>query len=224
MRTYDIAYVPRGCTVGYPTKPLEELRLDEIKKKYITTCAKAKGNLSVCKTCSTQCEYGKRALSLANGEVFEEDVVPLYDGMTMIERAKLENMLRRQQKGTEEKEMKSKRLFIKDWYKQALASGDPVKWVMDTYKIDRNKAMAKLCQWRNRHKVGEPKKDLMAEKPKAVVESVKTIGFEAVEVKIDSLMKTQEEYKQAMLKYQKLYDETKRKIDILCRAMDIVNE
>ena len=214
MRTYDIPYVPRGYSSGYPTKPLEELRLDEIKKLYISICAKSRGNLSVCEKCQSMCEYGKRAISLAKGEV-EEDVVPLYDGMTMIERAKLENMLRRQQKGAEEKKMKSNRTFIKGWYEKANASGDPIKWVMDTYHIDRTRAMGKLCQWRNRHK------EQVVETPKP---ERKTIGFEAVEVKIDSLMKLQDEYKQTILKYQKLYEETKRKIDVLCSAMDIVNE
>lgn len=222
MRTYDIAYVPQGTVVGYPTKPLKDLRLDEIENKYLTMCAKSNGNISVCKDCTAKCKYGERALQLMSGDVEIEDEVPLYDGMTMIERAKLENATRRQQKEEEEKKMNTGRLFIKDWYKKAMASKDPVVWVMDAYKIDRNRAMAKLCQWRNRHPEDNVKKPSQVKKisePKPI-----PAGFESVEAKLNSLMKQQDEYKKMVDKYQSLYDETKRKVDVLCCAMDIVSE
>ena len=222
MRTYDIAHVKQGTVVGYPPKPLQDMTLEEIKKKYI--CAKANGDISVCSKCLTPCDYGKRAIQLAANEVYSDPPVPLYGGMTLIERARQENMLRRQQKEKKEenkemKKSKDNRIYIENWYEKAQASGDPIKWIMEQYNIDRTKAMAKVCQWRNRHKTEEPKKVLLAEKPKEI-----PAGFESVETKIDSLMKQQDEYKQIILKYQKLYDEVSSKIDVLCRAMDIVNE
>ena len=221
MRTYDIAYVKQGTVVGYPVKPLEDMMLSEIKQRYLKICAKSNGSVSACKECASPCKYGERAIELSTADV------PLYNGMTLIERAKLDNLKRREEKKEETMEKKSKdnRKFIKDWYKQAMATDDPVNWVMNTYNIDRKKAMAKLYQWRVRH-IEEQKTDIVAEKKS-------TTSFDAnnLESKLDILMKAQEQQKKLMVSLQEQYNLAKenydvitKKIDILCTAMDIVNE
>jgi len=223
MRTYDIAYVPRGTVVGYPPKPLKELTLDEIKKKHLTACAKSNGNVSVCRTCQ-KCEYGIRATQLSVERTYDDNGIPLYDGMTLVEKAKQENMLRRKEKEQMDKKIsKDNRSFIKDWYNKAMTSGDPVKWVQETYGINETKAKAKIYQWKTRHKEEPVKQEKR-------IESVSPIP-ESIEAKMDKLMKLQEQYKQAMTEMQAQYDKMKqeyeeigRKIDVLCSAMDIINE
>ena len=221
MRTYDIAYVPRGTVVGYPPKPLKDLTLDEIKKKHLSACAKSNGSIDKCRTCQ-QCEYGKRAIQLTVERTYTDDGIPLYDGMTLVEKAKQENMLRRKEKEQMDKKFsKDNRSYIKDWYNKAMASEDPVVWVMDAYGIDRNKAKAKLRQWFNRH-TDEPKE-----------KQVKTVAPipEGIEAKLERLYNLQKQYEDGMSSLQKQldkarneYEEIKRKIDVLCSAMDIINE
>lgn len=221
MRTYDIAYVPHGTVVGYPPKPLKDLTLDEIKKKHLSACAKSNGSIDKCRTCQ-QCEYGKRAIQLTVEKTYTDDGIPLYDGMTLVEKAKQENMLRRKEKEQMDKKFsKDNRSYIKDWYNKAMASEDPVAWVMDAYGIDRNKAKAKLRQWFNRHT------DESKEKP------VKTVAPipEGIEAKLERLYNLQKQYEDGMSNLQKQldkardeYEEIKRKIDVLCSAMDIINE
>ena len=236
MRTYDIAYVPQGNVRAYPAKPLQDLTLEEIKRKYIAMCAKANGQISVCSTCLGPCEYGKRAIELLANEV-TEDKVPLYNGMTLVERAKQENLRRRQKleqekeskENTVQKKSKDNRLYIKDWYSQAIASGDPIKWAMEHYGIDKIKARAKIYAWERRHKIRVP--ETSPEKYTQRPVEICAAGFETVEAKINSLMKQQEEYKKMMEDLQAQYDKAKisyetigKKIDVLCSAVDIINE
>ena len=225
MRTYDIAYVPRGTVVGYPPKALKDLTLDEIKKKHLSACAKSNGNVERCRACQ-QCEYGKRAVQLTVERTYTDDGIPLYDGMTLIEKAKQENMLRRKEKEQMNKKIsKDNRAYIEDWYSKAIASEDPVAWVMNAYEIDKTKAKAKLYQWRKRHEE-EPVK----EPAKEVAKEVKPIP-EGIEAKLERLYNLQKQYEDGMNslrkqldKAQKEYDEINRKIDVLCSAMDIINE
>lgn len=215
MRTSDIAYVKQTVVNAYPAKPLEELTLSEIKKKHLSICAKANGDVSVCSKCQTPCAYGKRATQLVANEVYNDPPVPLYGGMTLIERARQENMKRRQEK--EMKTSKDNRKFIKDWYDKAIESGDAIKWIMENYGCTKDRAKAKIYQWESRHK------EKLAQKTNQSVCSV--------ENKIDALMKIQEDHKHVMLELQKQYEDAKqkyeeisKKIDVLCRAIDIINE
>lgn len=227
MRHYDIAYVPQGTVVGYPVKPLQDMTLDEIKQKYLKTCAKSNGDVSVCSRCQSPCREGKRAIQLLANEVYDNPPIPLYGGKTMIERAKEENMLRRQKMEEEKKKSKDNRVYIEDWYEKAVESGNAVKWVMEQYGITRTKAKAKIYSWKYRHKETEKKADNnTAETP--IPENTKDESFET---KMEALMKQQEKYKQLMVEYQKQYEQAKqdydllsKKIDILCSAMDIMNE
>lgn len=216
MRTYDISCAKQVPRMNFPIKDLEDMTLEEIKNKCLSTCAKSNGNISVCSKCQAPCVHGKRAVELLAREMSD---IPLYDGKTLIERAKMDNLKRRQKEEKKEifvqKKSKDNRLYISDWYSKAMESDDPVKWVMDTYNIDRKRASAKLRQWRKRHETKEEN---------VVPVKTKLNGFESVENKIDSLMKMQDEYKKKMIEYQNLYNEISKKIDILCSAMDIINE
>lgn len=218
MRTYDISCAKQTPRMNFPIRDLEDMTLEEIKNKCLSSCAKSNGNVSVCSKCKTPCAHGKRAVELLAKEMSD---IPLYDGMTLIERAKLDNMRRRQKEEnkevSKEKRSKDNRLYISDWYGKAMASEDPVEWVMKAYNIDRKRASAKLRQWKKRHNTEE------VTAPK-VKEDAALIGFESVETKIDSLMKMQDEYKKKVSHYQNLYNEVSKKIDILCSAMDIINE
>ncbi|MBP5423924.1 MAG: hypothetical protein J6Y78_15940 [Paludibacteraceae bacterium] len=234
MRHYDIASVKTGTVVGYPAKPLQDLSLEEIKKKYIRMCAKANGDLAVCSKCPTPCTEGRRAIQLLANEVYNDPPIPLYGGKTLIEKAREENMLRRKEKEEkkvdEPRKSKDNRQYIDDWYEKAVASGDPTKWVMEQYGMTRAKAKHKIYSWRYRHELTEPRTTTQAPVVKEVPVETNS-GVDKIESKLDSLMKLQEKHKKIMLEYQEQYEKAKqnyeeisKKIDVLCSAMDIVNE
>ena len=95
MRKDGIPYVqnPRGF---YPPIDMNKLSLSELKQKFIKNCGKANGDVSVCSRCKTPCAEGKRAIQLVANQVYNDPPVPLYGGKTLIERAKEENMQRRE--------------------------------------------------------------------------------------------------------------------------------
>ena len=232
MRHYDIARVGGGTVVGYPVKSLQDMSFEEIQNKYLKMCAKANGNVSVCSKCPTPCAEGKRAIQLLANEIYDDPPIPLYGGKTLIEKAREENMLRRQKLEQEKQKKdvmisKDNRTYIDDWYEKAKASGDPVKWVMETYGIDRTKAKSKIYCWEYRHQ--EKKTE---EKPvEKSREELKDLTVpDSIESKMDALMKLQEKHKNVMLEMQKQYEKAKaeyeaisKKIDILCSAVDILN-
>lgn len=247
MRHYDIPYVPNGPVNYYPSVPLQDMSLEEIKKKYIKTCAKANGNLSECSKCKSPCPEGKRAIQLVANQIYNDPPVPLYGGKTLIEKAKEENMKRREELAKKEnqtetitKRGKDGRKFIDDWYDKAMATDDPLKWVMDTYQISKTKAKNKIRMWEIRHpknNTEEPeqiKETPVIEEPKIEVktEAIALVPKENnIEAKLEELMRQQEEHKKAMKEYQRLYDEAKaeyekikQKTDILCNALDILND
>ena len=111
MRRDGIPYVSNGVyNPPFPVVPLQDMTLEEIKKKYLKMCAKANGNPAVCSKCKTPCPEGKRAIQLIANEVYNDPPVPLYGGKTLIEKAKEENMLRRQK--MEEEKKKEERRWI----------------------------------------------------------------------------------------------------------------
>ena len=232
MRSYDIARVGGGTVVGYPAKPLQDLSFEEIKNKYLKMCAKSNGDVSVCSKCPTPCTEGRRAIQLLANEVYNDPPIPLYGGKTLIEKAREENMLRRKEKEEkkvdEPRKSKDNRQYIDDWYEKAVASGDPVKWVMDQYGMTKAKAKHKIYSWRYRHELTDKKDDL---KPVDKPVEEKNPGFDKIESKLESLMQLQEKHKKIMIEYQQQYEKAKqnyeeisKKIDVLCSAMDIVNE
>ena len=248
MRRDGIPYVknPRSY---YPPIDINKMSYEEIVQKYIKTCGKANGEISVCSKCPTPCPEGRRAIQMLANEVYSDPPIPLYGGKTLIERAKEENMLRRQkleeeQKAKEEQKMeetkksKDNRQYIDNWYEKAVASGDPVKWVMEQYGMTKAKAKHKIYSWKYRHQIDEPAKHakvkeepvpvVKVEQPVIIKETAET---DSIEAKIDSLMKLQEKHKNIMLEMQQQYEKAKakyeeisKKVDILCNAMDIMNE
>lgn len=260
MRKYDVAYVPNGPTNYYPAKALEDMSLEEIVKKYIRTCGKANGNVAICSQCKSPCKEGKRAIQLLANKVYNDPPIPLYGGKTLIERAKEENMKRREKnnmvaladaleqakKEALEKDRKQERPIVKDksgnirwdgWWEESLASGDQIKWLIDNMKLSKSQAKAKIYHYKYDHGLINKKEkvEVKKETPKPVEQPVVTSEVKEsenkIETKIELLMRKQEEYKQEMDKYMKLYNEAKKKyddikskVDTLCSAMDIINE
>jgi len=158
MRSYDVAYVKNGPYNPYPVVPLQEMTLEEIKKKYIKMCAKANGDVSVCSKCQTPCPEGKRAIQLIANNVYPDPPVPLYGGKTLIERAREDNMKRRAELEKAEKEKKEaeqkpkrKKVAIEDWFNKAMATDDPIQWIMDNLHVSKTKAKQKIYDYRYRH-------------------------------------------------------------------------
>lgn len=168
MRTSDIAYVPQGHVSSTPVPPLNEMTLQEITKRYLTSCIKSHGLVSECQKCKEKCPYGMRATMLAYGTgAFGERAVP-YEG-SMLQAARMQNELNRKRqitvdalteelKKTEEKietvekEMKEPKKRRKNadpegWYEEALKSGDAVKYVMDTFNRTKTQAKKKLYNY-----------------------------------------------------------------------------
>ena len=243
MRRDGIPYVANGVyNPPFPAVPLQDLTLEEIKKKYLKMCAKSNGDPSVCSKCANPCAEGKRAIQLIANTVYNDPPVPLYGGKTLIERAKEENMRRREEEAkknmpavsTQPKKSKNGRMFMEGWYEKAMESDDPVAWVVNTFSISRTKAKAKIYQWKIRHAT-PPEETTVQEveppKPSVVPEQKTETKNSEIESKLEKLMKLQEDQKKAMDEYLKLYKEAekeynkiKEQTDILCRAMDIMND
>ena len=256
MRHYDIPYVKNGPTNYFPATPLQDMTLEEIKKKHIKTCAKANGDVSKCSKCQSPCPEGKRAIQLIANSVYNDPPIPLYGGKTLIERAQEENMKRREEaekkkeeeaKQKEPEQVKTKkskdgRVYIEDWFNKAMASEDPLVWIMDAYNISRRKAKQKIYGYRSLHpETREVTNSLLSQETKtetivkadelsspAVTSDVKE---DRIENKLENLMKLQEEHKKAMDEYMRLYTEAKaeyekikQKTDVLCNALDILND
>lgn len=248
MRKYDVAYVPNVLANPFPAVKLEDMSLDEIIKKYIKNCGKANGQLSVCSKCSTPCREGKRAIQLVANKIYNDPPIPLYGGKTLIEKAREENMKRREkveEKTMEEKiEKKQKRTVsarYDGWWEDSIQSGDQVKWLMTNYGLSKTQAKKKIYQYRYNHgltKENKPeeeanvKEEISTEEQKEpVIVTKSTSGNESIEAKLEILLAKQEEHKKAMDKYidlynkeKEAYEKIKQKTDTLCSAMDIMNE
>ena len=234
MADCTIARVLRQPAQYYPAKELQDMSLEEITKKYIRTCGKANGQVSVCSKCQSPCAEGKRAIQLVANKVYNDPPIPLYGGKTLIQKAQEENMRRREQmekeKAKEEKPKYKKYMRWEGWWEESLASGDQVKWIMDNMDLTRTKAKNKIYMYKYTHgliTVPEIKEPVVT--PASEVKIEKTTDAN-IESKLDVLLKKQEEYKNEMIKYQNLYNEAqkkyeeiKKKADILCSAMDILN-
>ena len=251
MRRDGIPYVSNGVyNPPYPAVPLQDMTLEEIKKKYLSMCAKANGNPAVCSKCSAPCAEGKRAIQLLANQVYNDPPIPLYGGKTLIEKAREENMLRRQklEQEKEEKKVAKERQYEEDWWEDSLQAEDQTEWIMQKFNMTKTQAKKKIYSYRYRHGLTDKTyKTKFRNKP---IEEVKEVVAPAVEVqetiiaqpkpeafgtdieaKIDSLMRKQAEYKQVMDEYYKEYlvakeeyDNFSKKIDVLCSAMDIMNE
>lgn len=237
MRTFDVPYVKRGPGNYYPAKDLQDMTLDEIKKKYIKTCGKANGDISVCSKCLSPCKEGQRATQLLANEVLDMNV-PLYGGMTLIQKAQEENRKRREK--MEEQNMveeKQRRKYTRndEWWEKSLESGDQVKWLMTEMGYNKTQAKKKIYQYKFNHGMAgssvQQKEETVEAKVVETEEKEMKTGIEAVESRLEHLMKLQEECKKNMeyylAKYEEAkvsYEQLKQKTDILCSALDIVNE
>ena len=248
MRRDGIPYVSNGVyNPPYPAVPLQDMTLEEIKKKYLKMCAKAQGDPAVCSKCPTPCAEGKRAIQLLANQVYNDPPIPLYGGKTLIEKAREENMLRKQklEQEKDEKKVPKERQYEEDWWEDSLQADDQTEWIMQKFNMTKTQAKKKIYSYRYRHGLTDKTyKTKNRNKPVEEVEEVvapaeevrQTIVQETpepnrIESKIDALMRKQAEYKQSMDEYYKEYlvmkdeyDKLSQKIDVLCSAMDIMNE
>ena len=234
MRTSDIAYVKNPPMVLQPSVDLQDMDLEEIKNKYLKTCLKSGGDPAKCSKCGNPCVYGKRAMQLIANEIYSNPPIPLYGGKTLIERAREENMKRRQaeeekkqkeQQKEETKKIEKKR--VENWWEDSLASGDQIEWLCSHLNMSKTQAKKKVYNYKYLHgllqpKTPEPEKSTVITKQPNESEESRII--EQLENKINKLMKQQDEYKSLAERYQKLYQETKTKTDALFEALNILNE
>ena len=254
MRRDGIPYVSNGVyNPPFPATPLQDMTLEEIKKKYLKMCAKAQGDPAVCSKCSAPCAEGKRAIQLLANQVYNDPPIPLYGGKTLIEKAREENMLRRQKleeekKQKDEKKVPKEKQYIDNWYEDSLASGNQLNWVMEKFNMTKTQAKKKIYSYRYRNGLtnkewftqGRGGADPVVTEAEAVREEIKietpqpkqeATANDTIESKIDSLMRKQAEYKAVMDEHYKeylvakeTYENFSKKIDVLCSAMDIMNE
>ena len=249
MRRDGIPYVKNPQNY-YPPIDINKLTLEELRQKFIKTCGKANGNLSVCSKCTTPCNEGKRAMQLLANEVYNDPPVPLYGGKTLIERAKEENMKKRAAKAAEEanvlkaseepkeeKPKKRKYQKMEDWWEKSLEAEDQTQWIMDNFKVSKTQAKKKIYSYKYTHGLTgtvetpvlktEPVKEEVKSEVKEeqnVTKNSNDIVFMTMESKIDDLMKLQSEYKKKVDEYSAKYKEVSDQIDVLCKAMDVFDK
>ena len=250
MRRDGIPYVQNPKSF-YPPVDINKLSLEEIRTKYLKTCGKSNGNLSVCSQCKTPCPEGRRAIQLLANEVCD-DKVPLYGGKTMIEMARAETKRKREEaeakklqesmelhaelkKEEKEEEKPKKRRYIKsdEWWEQSLAYGNQVEYLMKEFGMSRTQAKKKIYSFKANNKiVDEPvmpqlKTPSVEEPVKQEVrkmDSSNDLVAKTFELKIDELMKLQGEYKAKAEEYAKKLKEVTEQIDVLCKAMDVFDK
>lgn len=242
MRHSDIPYV-KQVPRYYPPEDYKKMTLDKLIEKYIKTCGKAGGDLSVCSKCTNVCEYAKRAIQLKSGEIYDDPPIPLYGGKTLIEMAKEQNMLRRAEKEKKEMEEAKKmeepkpvykrKVSDEGWYEESLASGDQVKWLMENRNLSKTQAKKKLYMFKYNHGMLNRKETPVVKVEEPVVEKIEVktepvihgddVVLRTLEQKINVLMRQQEEYKTKMEEYTRLYNQTKEQVDVLCKSMDILD-
>lgn len=129
------------------------------------------------------------------------------------------------------------------WYEVAMNSGDPFKWLMTEMGITKTQAKKKIYQYRYRagltgdgnksiiEKHEDQKEEVEPVETKEEVKPVEKPAENSIEAKLEMLMKQQEKHKKKMDEYMELfkkekeeYDKIKQKTDILCNAMDILND
>ena len=81
--------------------------------------------------------------------------IPLYDGKTLLEKAREENMRRRNHNDArtlseilQEPKQKRKNISWAGWWEESLASGDQTKWVMENMHLTKEQAKQKIYQKR----------------------------------------------------------------------------
>ena len=257
MRTYDIPYIPNPARTNDPIPGLESLDLRTITRTYL--CGKSHGKVSECMRCPAQCAYGKRALELLANPV---DAITPKQGVTLLEKAR-EDALKQKQEvknvAKDEKEVpivdSSGRKRLEGWYEKAYNSGDPLKWIMETFNENARKAKQRVYAYQHVHPGVKDKMPMWESQKKKPVEDVQpeakqfpvNVNTEAyeptaqaspenktenkdnpmlapLESKINELMNMQDEYKKKMEYYEKLYRETKTKVDALYEALNILSE
>lgn len=145
-------------------------------------------------------------------------------------------------KNSKKAEAANKRNPIPDWYDRAYESPEPLEWIMKTFGLNKTKARQKVYAYQYSHpglreskplwEINEKykKKSARQDKPETpAAEEKKENKFdnpvlEPLEAKINKLMQLQDEYKKQADYYQKLYVETKGKVDALFEALNILNE
>lgn len=252
MRHYDIPYVKNTSGYSIPlVGDIDSLDLQTIVKYHL--CGKSHGKVSECMKCPAPCAYGKRALELAFPSPSTVPAPKLIDNKTLLELAREETAKSRaaEQKAEEPAvktpEKKTKRAGVDDWYNKAYESENPLQWIMDTFGLTERKAKAKVYEIQYRHpelkekplwapKSAAKKAEAKAETKPASIENPEPAAekqepkkepdsmLAPLEGKINELMNLQEEYKKKYEHYQKLYQETKTKVDALYEALNILNE
>lgn len=246
MRRDGIPYV-KNPSVLYPPVDYKKMDLKELTEKYIKACAKANGAVSTCSLCATPCEYGKRAVQLVANQIYNDPPIPLYGGKTLIERAKEENKLRKEKEAIDKKQEdkpKKRAPYLRgdEWWAESLKYGDQVEYLEKEYGYSKTKAKATIYRYRSRHGLaGSPNtpaeleaKNTPEKKDEEVIiqtaEPVKEENKPAVkgdvvvstmELKLNELIKLQDEYKSKAEEYMKLYNQAKEQVDTLCKAMEL---
>lgn len=217
MRRDGIPYVPNPSYYKVP-KDYKDMDLQELKTTYIKTCAKSHNSLAVCAECAGQCEYGRRALELIGGNITNDKDVPLYDGMTLLQKAQEENRKRREQMEETNTVSKVETKTLRGrpratWYEESTKAENQVAWTMEKFGITELQAKRKLASFRYNHGLTKAK----AEKNSDICSKIKQL--EAIVAQ-----KTQEirEYEALLDTATNILNEAMTKLDVLRRANKIM--
>lgn len=243
MRRDGIPYVqnPKGY---YPPIDINKLSLEEIRQKFIKTCGKANGDISVCSKCPTPCAEGKRAIQLSLNKVYNDPPIPLYGGKTLIERAQEENMKRRaaqaekeanvlraeepekntSESKTEEKPKKRKYQKMDDWWDKSLQAEDQIAWIMETFGVSKTQAKKKVYSYKYAHGlVGPTVKTPDVEqtpKPEVKEEVVKAPTDHSNDIVFKVMESKIDDLMRTMDDYKKKYEEYKKLYDDISEQVD----
>ena len=187
--SYD-SILSRNKSFEFPNQyVIENMDLIDLRRKILKWCGKSQGAIGPCRDCPEKCSGGIRAIQLYDGAEAPKASGP---EVTTANTKKKEKAPTETKKETTKmkKEEKKKGRPVSQWYDDAVASGDPVKWCMDHLNITEQKAKKRVYMYEY-NRFGMRRSKTEAKEKKVTKPVVNTVSEPVVKAVAEPVMKTE---------------------------------
>ena len=234
---YNLAELSRQGKFEFPSSyELDKMDLIDLRRKILKWCAKSQGAVSPCRSCKG-CEAGIRAVAMVDGEEAPKASEP----ETTVVVKKEPEVIKPNKIVKEVPEMKKEKERekpISQWYKDAIASGDAVKWCMDNLGLTIQKAKKRVYMYeynrfgtrRTKQTEGpilksDPGPELKVETAtEAKIEDGDISLVSAMQMKMKILLEKQQEYKTQIDDLTDKYKKINDQIEAITMCIELLND
>lgn len=235
MSTYD-PLLSRNKQFEFPKQyVVDEMDLIDLRRKIMKWCAKSQGAIGPCRSCPQKCSAGIRALALYDGGEVPKTSEPEVVSST-VEKEKKEPVEIKEEVVEMTKENDGKP--VSKWYKDAVASGDPVKWCMDNLGLTIQKAKKRIYMYEyNRFGVRRTKQaetSAVKSNPGPVIKTdpgpvIKTDSEDsslvsAMQTRMKILTEKQQQYKAQIEELTDKYKKVNDQIEAITMCIELLND